>query len=263
MEIKNLGYGAVAGAISRTFVAPLERLKVINQVRPKTAKVSILKNLKQIFRQEGLRGMFSGNLTNCIRVVPKSGIQFMAFNWGKKYTESNFLAGAIAGVITATSVYPLEVIRTRLSVQKNNKKYNGIIDCSKKIYRIQGIKGFYRGLQPCLIGVVPLYSINFGLFKYFQEKMGGNTPINNLIAGSFSMLGAISVAFPSDLVKKRIQMRGEYGVPNYPNFIECIKDIAKREGVKGFYHGIKADYIKMLPANGMYFLIIGLLQKYM
>ena len=263
MEIKNLGYGAVAGAISRTFVAPLERLKVINQVRPNTAKTSILKNLKHIFRQEGFRGMFSGNLTNCVRVVPKSGIQFMTFNWAKKYTESNFLAGAISGIITATSVYPLEVIRTRLSVQENNKKYNGIVDCSKKMYRNQGIKGFYRGLQPCLIGVVPLYAINFGLFKYFQEKMGGNTPINNLISGSLSMLGAISVAFPSDLVKKRIQMRGEYGVPNYSNLTECIKDIAKREGIKGFYRGIRADYLKTIPANGIYFLIIGLLQKYM
>lgn len=263
MEIKNLGYGAIAGAISRTFVAPLERLKVINQVIPNTVKTSISKNLKNIFKQEGFRGMFSGNLTNCIRVVPKSGIQFMTFNGVKKYTESNFLAGAMAGIITATSVYPLEVIRTRLSVQKNNKKYNGIIDCSKKMYGSQGIKGFYRGLQPCLIGVIPLYAINFGLFKYFQKKMGGNTPINNLIAGSFSMFGAISVAFPSDLIKKRMQMRGEYGVPNYPNFIKCIKDIAKREGIKGFYRGIRADYLKMLPANGMYFVIIGLLQKYM
>ena len=58
----------------------------------------------------------------------------------------------------------------------------------------------------------------------------------------------------NDLVKKRMQVKGEYGIPNYSNFIECIKDIAKREGLKGFYHGVRLDYLKMLPANSIFFL---------
>ena len=77
------------------------------------------------------------------------------------------------------------------------------------------------------------------------------------------MLGALSVAFPSDLVKKRMQIRGEHNIPNYKSNMECVKDIFKREGIKGFYRGIRADYLKTMPSNGMYFLIIGLLQKYM
>ena len=187
----------------------------------------------------------------------------MSFNWCKKYTESNFLAGGMAGIITATSLYPLELIRTRLSIQKNNARYNGIVDCGKYIYNKQGLSGYYRGLRVCLIGVVPLYSINFGLFNFFRDKLGGNKPINNLIAGNLSMLGALSVAFPSDLVKKRMQIRGEHNIPNYKSNMECIKDIFKREGIKGFYRGIRADYLKTMPSNGMYFLIIGLLQKYL
>lgn len=263
MELRNLAYGATAGAISRTFVAPLERLKVINQVKPETTNISIYSNLVKIYKNEGFRGLFSGNLTNCIRVVPKSGVQFMSFNWAKRFTDSNFMAGGVSGLITASSLYPLELVRTRLSVQKNKLKYNGIIDCSRFVYKNQGIKGFYRGLSVCLMGVIPLYSINFGLFNLFRDMMGGNTPINNLIAGNLSMMGAISVAFPSDLIKKRIQIRGEHGVPNYKSLRECVMDIFRKEGIRGFYRGIGADYLKTAPSNGIYFLIIGLLQKYL
>ena len=254
-KIRNLLFGGLAGAASRTVVAPIERIKTINQVRPETASRSIYSNVRYIFRNEGIRWLYSGNLINCIRIVPKSGIQYMSYKWATKYTDSNFIAGAFSGLVTASSTYPLELIRTNLSLQENNAKYSGIIDCTKQIYRKSGVSGFYRGITPCLLGVIPFYAINFGIFKFAQSELGGSSVGNDFIAGSISMFTALSVAFPSDLIKKKMQMRDQYNIPNYPNFIECSKDTLNKQG-------IRADYTKMLPANGMYFVIIGLLNRY-
>ena len=74
--------GGVAGAVSRTVVSPLERLKILLQVQsgPSEYKMSIWKALQKIWREEGMKGMMAGNGTNCIRIVPYSAVQFGSYN---------------------------------------------------------------------------------------------------------------------------------------------------------------------------------------
>jgi solute carrier family 25 (mitochondrial phosphate transporter), member 23/24/25/41 len=75
--------GGVAGAVSRTVVSPLERLKILLQVQSTghtEYKMSISKALAKIWREEGFKGMMAGNGTNCIRIVPYSAVQFGSYN---------------------------------------------------------------------------------------------------------------------------------------------------------------------------------------
>ena len=75
--------GGVAGAVSRTVVSPLERLKILLQVQAggrSDYKMSIWKALQKIWREEGMKGMLAGNGTNCIRIVPYSAVQFGSYN---------------------------------------------------------------------------------------------------------------------------------------------------------------------------------------
>src|SRR6266566_313250 len=65
--------GGVAGAVSRTVVSPLERLKILFQVQSAgrdAYKLSVGKALKKMWVEEGWRGFMRGNGTNCIRIVP-------------------------------------------------------------------------------------------------------------------------------------------------------------------------------------------------
>jgi solute carrier family 25 phosphate transporter 23/24/25/41 len=78
--------GGIAGAVSRTVVSPLERLKILFQVQSAgrdAYKMSIPKALAKMWREEGWRGFMAGNGTNCIRIVPYSAVQFGAFNFYK------------------------------------------------------------------------------------------------------------------------------------------------------------------------------------
>ena len=79
--------GGVAGAVSRTVVSPLERLKILYQIQSvgrEEYKLSVGKGLMKMWREEGWRGFMRGNGTNCIRIVPYSAVQFGSYNFYKR-----------------------------------------------------------------------------------------------------------------------------------------------------------------------------------
>ncbi|KAJ1305714.1 hypothetical protein OPQ81_010449 [Rhizoctonia solani] len=117
------------GAASRTVVSPLERLKIILQVQPtgpNSAYVGVWPSLVKMWREEGWRGMMAGNGINCLRIVPYSAVQFTTYEKLKKLFTSNgtqpldtptrLLAGALAGITSVTTTYPLDLVRSRLSI---------------------------------------------------------------------------------------------------------------------------------------------------
>ena len=83
--------GGMAGAVSRTVVSPLERLKILFQIQSagrEEYKMSIGKALGKMWREEGFRGFMAGNGTNCIRIVPYSAVQFGSYNFYKRVCKS-------------------------------------------------------------------------------------------------------------------------------------------------------------------------------
>jgi len=79
--------GGVAGAVSRTVVSPLERLKILLQVQSAgrdAYRLSVGKALAKMWREEGWRGFMRGNGVNCIRIVPYSAVQFGSYNFYKR-----------------------------------------------------------------------------------------------------------------------------------------------------------------------------------
>ena len=86
--------GGVAGAVSRTVVSPLERLKILFQVQSvgrTDYKMSIPNALAKMWREEGWRGFMAGNGTNCIRIVPYSAVQFGSYNFYKRVREDFYI----------------------------------------------------------------------------------------------------------------------------------------------------------------------------
>lgn len=83
--------GGVAGAVSRTVVSPLERLKILMQIQSagrEAYKLSVGQALGKMWKEEGWRGFMRGNGTNCIRIVPYSAVQFSSYNFYKRVFHS-------------------------------------------------------------------------------------------------------------------------------------------------------------------------------
>jgi hypothetical protein len=92
--------GGVAGAVSRTVVSPLERLKILFQVQSvgrEEYKMSVPKALAKMWREEGWRGFMAGNGTNCIRIVPYSAVQFSAYNLYKRVSHFHSFCISVLG----------------------------------------------------------------------------------------------------------------------------------------------------------------------
>lgn len=88
--------GGVAGAVSRTVVSPLERLKILYQIQSagrEEYKLSVGKGLMKMWKEEGWKGLMRGNGTNCVRIVPYSAVQFGSYNFYKRVGESSFPSG--------------------------------------------------------------------------------------------------------------------------------------------------------------------------
>ena len=82
--------GGVAGAVSRTVVSPLERLKILFQVQSAGRteyKMPVGQGLMKMWRDEGWKGFMRGNGANCIRIIPYNAVQFSSFNFYKKVSR--------------------------------------------------------------------------------------------------------------------------------------------------------------------------------
>jgi len=117
--------GGIAGAISRTATAPLDRLKVVLQAQAAGTNQSIGSAFADIYREGGAKSFFRGNGTNVIKIAPETAIKFIMFDKIKEMTCKNpkkpstgerLISGAVAGFTSQTMIYPLEICKTRLAL---------------------------------------------------------------------------------------------------------------------------------------------------
>lgn len=170
---RHLLAGGIAGAVSRTCTAPLDRIKVYLQVHG-TRNCNIISCGKYMFREGGVLSYWRGNGINVLKIGPESALKFMAYEQVKRAIKKDdgreleiyerFYAGSIAGGISQSVIYPLEVLKTRLALRMTGE-YAGFVDAAKKIYSQAGIKAFYRGYVPNLIGILPYAGIDLAVYE--------------------------------------------------------------------------------------------------
>ena len=268
--------GGVAGAVSRTVVSPLERLKILQQVQSvgrDEYKMSVGKALGKMWKDEGWKGFMRGNGTNCVRIVPYSAVQFGSFSLYKRYVENTtgqgltsferLVCGGCAGITSVTFTYPLDIVRTRLSIQtasfatlsKHDGKPPGMWPTMVTMYKTEGgMRGLYRGILPTIAGVAPYVGLNFMVYEsvrgYFTEPGEKNPPwYRKLAAGAISGAVAQTCTYPFDVLRRRFQVNSMSGMGyKYTSIWNAISTIVQQEGFKGLYKGLSANLLKVAPS---------------
>ena len=113
--------------------------------------MQVVDAFRWLLKEGGIRGLWRGNGINVFKIAPESAIKFAAYDSLKRLVRGDvdrelalyerFLAGSMAGGISQTAIYPLEVMKTRLALRRTGE-YDGIFDCAKKLYKR------YAWLQP-------------------------------------------------------------------------------------------------------------------
>lgn len=245
--------GAVAGIVSRTMVAPIELYRVQRQN-------SFIPNatIQNVFKKEGLRYLWKGNGTNCIRIVPQLSINWALYQKLKPMNESlfedkkiaNFVSGVETGVTSMFLTYPLEISRSFLSLQTNKNKYTGIID----ILRKNNIRQLYQGIHASLIGYGLLTGLQFSSYGYINNLIKGTAFDTKLLSGGICGCFSVTIMYPGDLIRRRLQLQNfDPTVPKYNGIIDCIRKIVRSEGIPGLYRGLMANYVKTFPTFAIQF----------
>lgn len=234
-----------------------------------------------MLKEGGLQSMWRGNGVNVLKIAPESAIKFAAYEHIKRtlrgseqrqmYMSERFVAGAMAGGISQTAIYPLEVLKTRLALRKTGQ-YNGILDAAKKMYTQEGLKSFYRGYLPNILGIIPYAGIDLCIYETLKKKFLSHSNKDQpsllilLACGSTSSALGQVCSYPLALVRTRLQAQaimasstsssGSTAIVTPPQgMISAFRHILQTEGVAGLYRGITPNFIKVMPAVSISYVV--------
>ncbi|OHS99653.1 hydrogenosomal membrane protein 31 precursor [Tritrichomonas foetus] len=268
---ENLLCGFVTGTCTRTLTSPFDVVKILLQVNAKGGSAS--ETIAKLWREDGIKAFWRGNFVGCLNQGPQSALKFLVLENLKKLIGKEQLSGgeralmgACAGIVSQTCVYPVEFIHTRILLDP--KKYHGIFQTASTIIREEGITAFWSGIAPTIAGSIPFEGSQFftydTLAQLYKEKVAHSqtiSPVANCAIGAIA--GAISqtVAFPFDVVRKRM-MAGQKMGGNLPTTMGgAFKQIYQNEGVGGFFKGLTVNMVKIIPYSALQYTIFAETKK--
>ncbi|KAG6453387.1 hypothetical protein O3G_MSEX008134 [Manduca sexta] len=271
--MKDFLAGGISAAVSKTAVAPIERVKLILQVQHVSKQIAEDKRYKGIVdafiripKEQGIGSLWRGNLANVIRYFPTQALNFAFKDVYKSiflegvnkntqfwtYFAGNLASGGAAGATSLCFVYPLDFARTRLAadVGKGKEKlYSGLMDCLFKTIKSDGPIGLYRGFIVSVQGIVIYRATYFGFYDTARGMLPDpkNTSlfITWLIAQTVTTVAGIA-SYPLDTVRRRMMMQS--GLPAnerlYKNTAHCWVKILKDEGAGAFFKGAFSNVLR-------------------
>ncbi|KAK9524664.1 hypothetical protein VZT92_017035 [Zoarces viviparus] len=243
--------GGISAAISKTAVAPIERVKLLLQVQHASKQITtdmqykgIMDCIVRIPKEQGFISFWRGNLANVIRYFPTQALNF-AFkdNYKKlfldgvdkhtqfwRYFAGNLASGGAAGATSLCFVYPLDFARTRLAADVGKagagREFNG-----------------HHHLQ----GIIIYRAAYFGIYDTAKGMLPGNTSIlvSWMIAQSVTAVAGLA-SYPLDTVRRRMMMQsGRKGADiMYTSTIDCWRKIARDEGGQAFFKGALSNVLR-------------------
>jgi solute carrier family 25 (mitochondrial phosphate transporter), member 23/24/25/41 len=266
----NMIAGGLGGVVGKTCTAPLSRLTILYQLTPLLkassmsgivhgtlgpgerqggAFVSLLKEAKHVARTEGPLAFWKGNLTSVLHRFPYSAINFSSYQAAKRVFEragyeesaiSRLVCGAYAGGMACAAAYPLDLVRTRLTIQSSSPKLSStakpigffgsskILTIMSNIVAKEGFWGLYRGLTVSMAVAIPNLAIGFSTYDtvkeyfllteetgYFRNEASVVTDqpsslhwVGALSSGAIGGVIASLIIFPFDVLRRRMQVIG-------------------------------------------------------
>lgn len=261
--------------------------------------------LKIIWREESFRGLYRGLGPTIIGYLPTWAIYFTVYDAAKaKLSDSrpnhqedvltHILAAITAGASSTIATNPLWLIKTRFMTQRvirdpKSERYRHTFDAIRRIYAMEGLRGFYRGLAPSLFGVIH-GAIQFPLYEqiklYYKNDHTDEHDLPStqiLIASASSKMIASLLTYPHEVLRTRLQVHAlKTATPSsstsspgwlpssssnqkprliYPRVRDIFKLIVETEGLAGLYHGMGVNLIRTVPTSALTILTYELLMK--
>ncbi|KAL5779700.1 hypothetical protein ACOSQ2_010437 [Xanthoceras sorbifolium] len=282
---KHLWAGAIAAMVSRTFVAPLERLKLEYILRGE--QKNLFELVKQIATNQGLRGFWKGNLVNILRTAPFKAVNFYAYDTYRKQllqfsgneettNFERFIAGAAAGITATTLCLPLDTIRTKI-VAPGGEALGGVIGAFRHMIQTEGFFSLYKGLLPSILSMAPSGAVFYGVYDILKsaylhspegmkriQKMNQQGheltafdqlelgPIRTLLYGAVAGACAEAATYPFEVVRRQLQLQVQ---ATKLSAMATFVRIVEQGGIPALYAGLIPSLLQVLPSAAISYFV--------
>merc|ERR1712137_118584 len=266
--------GGVSAAVSKTAVAPIERVKLLLQVQHVSKQIAADQRYKGIVdafvripKEQGMLSFWRGNLANVIRYFPTQALNFAFKDVYKqifmsgvdkktqfwRWFAANLASGGAAGATSLCFVYPLDFARTRLAADVGKdgaREFKGLGDCLVKVAKSDGVKGLYQGFNVSVQGIIIYRAAYFGMYDTAKGMLpNGGKDAGILVSWAIAQTVTACAGFasyPFDTVRRRMMMQsGRKGADiMYSGTIDCWRKIARDEGGKAFFKGAWSNVLR-------------------
>ncbi|KAK3346305.1 mitochondrial carrier domain-containing protein [Lasiosphaeria hispida] len=201
--------GALGGLATWVVSTPTELIKCRAQLSPSSSSWAITQH---ILRREGLRGVYFGGGVTAVRDSVGYGFYFWSYELTSRWMRDAaggaaggeaarvLLCGGLAGVVTWASIFPLDVIKTRVQTQnlgvdaaaaggelaplvgaqgragaeaRDTKLPRlGAWDVARKTYAQGGIRSFFRGLAVCSVRAFIVNAVQWAVYEWIMLQLG-------------------------------------------------------------------------------------------
>jgi len=263
--------GGVSAAVSKTIVAPLERVKILLQIQdahkhiPKEQQYKgIVDCFSRVHKEQGFLSFWRGNVVNVVRYFPTQALNFAFKDKYKalfldgiqqdqfwRFFAGNLASGGAAGATSLLIVYPLDFARTRLGADVGksaaDREFKGLADCIVKSYKADGmIRGLYPGFLVSVQGIIVYRAIYFGAYDTAKAMFDKPNIATKFAIAQTVAAASVTIAYPFDTVRRRLMMMSGDAEKKYKGTVDCFNKIVKEEGMKGVFKGNATNVLRSI-----------------
>ncbi|ODQ65648.1 RNA splicing protein and member of the mitochondrial carrier family [Nadsonia fulvescens var. elongata DSM 6958] len=141
---------------------------------------------------------------------------------------ANLMAGAFAGIMEHTVMYPVDAIKTRMQVASQHSHpvsrlqiNSGILSSISRISATEGAMSLWRGITSVVVGAGPAHAVYFAIYESVKTNLGNSSyfkdpeqkelnqfhhPIVTAVAGASATISSDALMNPFDVIKQRMQL---------------------------------------------------------
>ncbi|KPI89329.1 mitochondrial ornithine carrier protein-like protein [Leptomonas seymouri] len=164
---------------------------------------------------------------------------------------NDFISGSVSGVAGMLIEYPFDTVKVLLQTY-GGTIYNGYVDCITRLFRQDGVAGFYRGASARLIASGFEHACVFVSYHWTLRAIGaGDRPTIPQICfgGCGAGVASMLCLTPFELVKCKMQADNTKGQRLYRSSLDCARKIVCANGLRGLYKGGVATLYREVPGT--------------
>eukprot|EP00873_Tetraselmis_striata_P006082 jgi/Tetstr1/426346/TSEL_016658.t1 len=206
--------------------------------------------------QPARRGLIPATPAHCVVASSVSEAAECLPEYDGLNLASYMAAGAMAGVVEHTVMFPVDTVKTRMQAlshpgqQLNSKSLRRAV---KVILKREGVAGLYNGVAAVALGAGPSHALYFATYEMGREFLGanqeGHRPLETAVAGTMATAVNDFCMTPWDVIKQRLQVAGT----PYSGVMDCARRTLSTHGLGAFFKSYQTTLLMNVPFVAIHF----------